>query len=196
MVSRWSALAILAAVACRGDGRSTPGPGDPPAGARPPADARVRSPHPVTPALLDAIAAIAVPEAEVVVLVRGATDLALAITASDRTRALVTVSACLGCVALDLSAWQARRPELAMLWAPGAEAEPSTTEAQLAITALPLGGGERAILIAARRADGTAVTVAHWNDGATQLQAVCEQPAAGCTPVIRAALAAAIAPLR
>ncbi len=154
-----------------------------------------RAPRPVTPALLDAVAAIAVPGHDVQVLTRGPTDVALAITAADATRAIATASACLGCVGLDLAAWQARRPELATLWAPGAEAEPPTTEARLAIAALDLGGGAHAVLIDARRADGTAVTVAHWNDGATQLQAICEQPAAACTPVVGAALTAALAAL-
>lgn len=151
----------------------------------------------MTPAVLDALAATAVPGHDVRVIARGATDLALAITAPPPApaRATLSASACLGCVAPDLEAWRARRAELAALWAPGADADPPAAGTHLAIDALDLGGGARAIAVDARRADGSAVTVAHWNDGALQLQAVCELPAEVCAPIVRAALTSALAAL-
>lgn len=191
---------MLAAVGCRGG--SGPAPADPPppttvrAGADAAAGARpVRA---LTPAALDAIAAIAVPGHEVHVVARGAGDVALAITAAAGTRAILTASRCLGCVAPELPAWHARRATLAALWAPGAESEPPVNEARLALAALPLAGGAHAIAIDARRADGSIVTIAHWNDGATQLQAVCELPAPPsdpCTAILAPALDAALAAL-
>jgi hypothetical protein len=198
------ALAVAAA-ACRGSG-PTPSPTDPPPplGSRPTAggsDARIRTPRPLTAASLDALAAVALPGHEARVVARGAADLALAITAADGTRAIVTASGCLGCVAPELAAWQARRPSLAALWAPGAESEPPMNEARLAIASIDLGRGDHAIAIDARRADGTAVAIAHWNDGATQLQASCEQaappaePPSPCAALVGAALAAALAAL-
>lgn len=192
---RRAALAFgIALVACRGERRATPAV-DEPSQPAPPVGGPARAARPLTPALLDRLAALAVPAHQVAVVGRGAGDLALAVTAADGTRALVTASTCLGCVPVALEAWRARRAELAALWAPGAEAEPPATEARLAIEVLAL-PAEPAIVLDARRADGATVTVAHWNDGATQLQAVCEAPAAACRGVVTAALTAALAALR
>jgi len=182
-------LLWLSITACRGDGRSKPVAGDRAAPVVEPA-ARPQ-PRPVTPALLDAIAAMAVPGEQVRVLARGERDVALAIVTADGRQANLTASACLGCVPIDLEAWRARRAELASLWAPGADNDPPVNAARLSITTIELAPGVVAIAIAGQRADGRAVTIAHWNDGSLQLQAVCERAATACGELVRESLIAA-----
>lgn len=160
-----------------------------------------RAPVTITPAVLDRAAAVTLPDHAVVLLARGERDLALAVS-KDGVRALVTVAACLACTPIDLAAWDAQRPALAALWAPGAEQVPPLAGAALTIAPIAI-GAERAMTLDARRGTVSAAYLAHWNDGVTQAQAVCElavapEPTAPspCAPVAQAALAAVVAALR
>lgn len=155
----------------------------------------------LTPAVLDRIAAVTVPDHTVAVLARGERDVALAVRKDD-LRVLVTVAPCLACTPIDLAAWQAQRPALAALWAPGAEQLPPAAGAALTIAPIAIGAAT-AMTLDARRGTAGAAYLAHWNDGVTQAQAVCElavapEPTAPspCAPVAQAALAAVVAALR
>ena len=145
------------------------------------------------------VATVAVPGHEVRVLARSERDLALAVSAGA-ARAIVTVAGCLGCVAIDPAAWTAQRPALVALWAPAADAEPAVPGAALTITTIALGGAA-AIAIDARRGAGAGATyVGHWNDGVTQVQAICEvatlaaEAPSPCAPVVAAKRAGAPPP--
>lgn len=121
---------------------------------------------------LDELAEVRVPGYRVELVNRGARDLAASITAdAPGDRALVTISACLGCVTMDIAAWRRREPELAALWAPRAGSGD-----RLAIEAVIL-VGERAIAVDSVRSDSDLVHQLHqihWNDGTTQLVVVCD----------------------
>lgn len=196
MKRRRLALLFVAGVAgagCSGRSRDAgPGPASPPA-----ADGERRGARPARPldaTTLDALAEVRVPDREVQLVRRGDHDLAATVSASDGGRATVTISACLGCLPMDVAAWRAREPELAALWAPrGAGAGDHLT-----IDAVPLAGAT-AIAVRATRADGDAVHQLHqlhWNDGTTQIAVVCEARgpvdagAPACAATAEAALAA------
>lgn len=140
--------------------------------------------RPLDGAALDALAAVTVAGHEVTVARRGARDLAAIIAAPGGPRVTVTVSACLACTPVALPAWEARRAELAALWAPADAAGDALT------LSAPTVAGVTAIAVDARRTlDGERrhTYQLHWNDGTAQLAAVCEtsapaRPDAGATP--------------
>ncbi len=182
---------FVAGVGCSGRSRDAgPSPTAPPVADQPAATTVVA--RPLDRARLDALAQVVVAGRTTTLVRRGERDLAAEITtAAPGDRALVTVSACLGCVPMDRAAWRARAPELAALWAPrGAGAGD-----QLAIDAVTV-AGTTGIEVRASRGDGTRVDQLHqlhWNDGATQLVAWCEASApveAGPPPCAATAAAA------
>ncbi|MBE7451299.1 MAG: hypothetical protein HS111_21110 [Kofleriaceae bacterium] len=202
-------------LACSGRTRD-PGPTTrPEPAARVPVDgaAPARPPRPLDAARVEALAAVAIADHEVTVVRRGVAELAAVVTAADGTRVTVTASACLACTPIDLAAWQARQPELAALWAPAADAGD-----ELALTAPTIGGDAVIAVDATRHHDGETRRTyqLHWNDGVTQLAAICEAasrapppgaaagtaatgsgpaPVSACAPVTAAALAAYLAAL-
>ena len=199
IVRHRSALALVAValMSCRGR-RAAPSTKDADAGVR---DAAVVPGRALTAADLDRLAALAIAPYSVVVADRTDHDLALVVVDGPR-RISLTASSCLGCIAPTVAAWEAQRPSLAALWAPGTESAPPLPGARLALAAVDV-GTQRAITIDARRGDGAPTAfVGHWNDGVTQVQAVCEDgPIEGagappCAAPVIAALTAAIAALR
>lgn len=143
-----------------------------------------RRPRPLDGALVDQLAAVKVAGADITVVRRSDAELA-SIVASPGGRVTVTASTCLGCTPIELPAWEARRAELVALWAPQDAA------------------GDKLALSAERLADRTVIAIAatrtvdgelrhtyqlHWNDGATQLAAVCETES--CAGAAAASLAA------
>lgn len=157
-------------------------PGDP---ARPPG-------RPLDGAALDALAAVTVAGHDVTVARRSATDLAAIVTAPGGARVTVTASGCLGCAAMEVAAWEARRPELAALWAPLASGESGGDALVLAASSV---GGRTVIAIDARRTQDSEVRRTyqlHWNDGVAQLAAICETlaPADDCPGASATVLAA------
>lgn len=178
---------LLAAVVVGCSGRSPEaGPtttSPDPAPGHAPVDRGSGAPRPLDAAVLDALAAVTVAGHDVTVARRGATDLAAIVTAPGGQRVTVTASACLGCTAMALPAWEARRAELAALWAPAEAAGDA-----LSLDA-PTVAGRTVIAVEARRTlDGERrhTYQLHWNDGAAQLAAVCETSApatdAGAAP--------------
>lgn len=186
-----AALAFALAPGCRGrEGRGRGRDAAPVVvDARPPG-------RPLTAAVLDRLAAVSVPGAQVELAARGPADLALVVVGAE-ARATLTASACLTCTAPDLAAWEAHRPALEALW--GAEAATGAADASLTIAALDA-AGQPAISVDVRRGEGRPTAhLAHWNDGVTQLQVVCEAPpdrSAACPPLVAAILTAALVAIR
>jgi hypothetical protein len=158
-----------------------------------------RTPRPIDARLVAALAEVAIPGNEVTVVRRGAAELAAIVAAPTGVRVTVTASACLACTPVELAAWEARRAELAALWAPavGMSADAGGTGMdrgsegdRMEIGMVEL-AGQRAVEVSAVRVmDGeTRHTVQlHWNDGATQLAVVCESE--GCGAAARAVMEA------
>lgn len=149
--------------------------------------------RPLDAAALDALAAVTVAGHEVTVARRGARDLAAIVVAPGGAQVTVTASACLACTPVALPAWEARRAELAALWAPAEAAGDSVN-----LTA-PAIAGVTVIAVDARRTlDGERrhTYQLHWNDGAAQLAAVCEAEdcAAASATVFAAYLTALVQP--
>ncbi len=190
-MNRFTFLALVAlgtAGACSGGARDA-GPSarrDPAASGRSDGLGEARRPaRPLDAALVDQLASVTVTGAEVTVVRRSDAELASIVTTPDGVRVTVTASACLACTALELPAWEARRPELAALWAPLDAAGD-----KLALTAEAVAGSPVIAIDASRTVDDELrhTYQLHWNDGATQLHAVCEAPA--CAQAARAALGA------
>ena len=190
--SGWSCL--IALVACSGGSRDAG-----PAGRRDPGVATgrtdgtepgARRPRPLDRALVDHLAAVTVAGSEVTVVRRSDAEMASIVAAPGGVRVTVTASACLACTPMELPAWEARRAELAALWAPVDGAGD-----KLALSAERVDGHTVIAIDAARTVDGELrhTYQLHWNDGATQLAAVCE--ASACGPAAGAALAAYLAAL-
>ncbi|MEZ4403867.1 MAG: hypothetical protein R3B06_27840 [Kofleriaceae bacterium] len=155
--------------------------------------------RPLTAAAIDRLAALTIADAQVAVAARSDDDVALVVTRAG-LRATVTASACLACPALDLSAWEALRPSLAAVWAPGSDQPSPPPGVALTLAALTT---PPAIVLDARRGDGQrAAYLAHWNDGVTQLQVLCEEATGApvdrpspCAPLVAAVLTPAVAAL-
>lgn len=200
---RWAVVTVagvVAGVGCSGRSRDAgPSPTAPPVADEPAASTVLA--RPLDRARLDALAQVVVANRTTTLVRRGERDLAAEITtAAPGDRALITVSACLGCVPIDLAAWRARAPEQAALWAPRG----SGAGDQLVIDAVTI-AGTTAISVRASRGDGARVDQLHqlhWNDGVIQLVAVCEASApveAGpppCAATAAAAFAAYLPALR
>jgi hypothetical protein len=144
-----------------------------------------RRSRPLDAALVDQLAAVKVPGAEVTVVRRSDAELASIVTATGGPRVTVTASTCLACAPMDLPAWEARRAELVALWAPQ-----DTAGDTLTLSAERIADRTVIAIDAARTVDGEPrhTYQLHWNDGATQLAAVCE------VETCAAAAAAALAP--
>lgn len=149
-----------------------------------------RPPRPLDAALVDQLAGVAVAGSDVKVVRRSDAEMASIVAAPGGTRVTVTASACLACTPIELAAWEARRAELAALWAPV-----ETAGDKLALSAETVAGRTVIAIDASRIVDGELrhTYQLHWNDGATQLAAVCE--AEGCAPTASASLAAYLAVL-
>lgn len=197
---------LVVVAACSGrthDAGSTPGPDRGSADVSD-GDTAARPGRPLDEARLTALAAVTLAGHEVALVRRSATDLAAIVAAPDGARVTVTASACLGCAPMELAAWEARRGELAALWAPG---PPGSGDA-LALTAPAVAGRTVIAVDAVRTLDGEIRRTfqLHWNDGATQLAVVCEAsaaatvdggaaPPASCVDLAARALAAFVAVL-
>jgi hypothetical protein len=178
---------VLVVAACSGGARDAG-----PTGRREPAasgrtdgaSAQPRAARPLDAALVDQLAAVTVTGSNVAVVRRSDAELASIVAAPDGTRVTITASACLGCTAIDLPAWEARRAELVALWAP------VDTSDKLALAAASIAGHTVIAIDASRTVDGELrhTYQLHWNDGATQLAALCEVPA--CAAAATAAMAA------
>jgi hypothetical protein len=133
--------------------------------------APARRPRPLDAALVDQLAAVKVAGADVTVVRRSDAELASIVAAPGGARVTVTASACLGCTPMDLAAWEARRAELVALWAPQDAAGDT-----LALSAERIADRTVIAIDATRTVDGELrhTYQLHWNDGATQLAAVCE----------------------
>lgn len=144
-----------------------------------------RPPRPLDAALVDQLAAVTVAGSDVTVVRRSDAEMASIVSAPGGTRVTVTASACLACTPIDLPAWEARRAELAALWAPVDSAGDKLT-----LSAETVAGRTVIAIDANRTVDGELrhTYQLHWNDGATQLAAVCEAPA--CASAANATLAA------
>jgi hypothetical protein len=171
------AVALLSGPGCSGrshDGGPTtaPEPGTAPAGSA--AATPARPGRPLDAAAIDALAAVTVTGHDIALARRGARDLATLVTAPGGTRVTVTASVCLGCAPMALAAWEARRAELAALWAP------SEAGGDALVLAAPSVAGHTVIAVdALRTLDGERrhTYQLHWNDGVSQLAAVCEASA-------------------
>lgn len=181
-------LFALAVSACTGGARDA-GPStrrDPVASARTDGTNDIRrAPRPLDAALVDQLAAVTIAGSDVTVVRRSAAEMASIVSAPGGARVTVTASACLGCTPIELPAWDARRAELAALWAPVDAAGD-----KLALTAETVAGRTVIAIDATRTVDGEQRNIyqLHWNDGATQLAAVCE--AAACAAAASVSLAA------
>jgi hypothetical protein len=93
--------------------------------------------------------------------------------AAGNVAATVTISACVTCTPLELARWEAERPTLTTLLAPG-------SSDHLAIERTDKRGWPLVEVRARRTIEGApqVVVLALWNDGVTQLIASCEQPGA------------------
>lgn len=190
-MNRFTFLALVAlgtASACSGGARDAGPSGrrDPAASGR--SDGVNAAPRParaLDAALVDQLASVTVTGAAVTVVRRSDAELASIVTTPDGLRVTVTASACLACTAIELPAWEARRAELAALWAPVDAAGD-----KLALSAETVAGSPVIAIDASRTVDDELrhTYQLHWNDGATQLHAVCEAPA--CAQAARTALGA------
>ena len=146
---------------------------------------RGHAPRPLDAALVGQLAAVTVAGTEVAVVRRSDAELASIVSVPGGARVTVTASACLGCTPIDLPAWETRRAELAALWAPV-----DTAGDTLALSAETVAGRTVIAIDASRTVDGELrhTYQLHWNDGATQLAAVCEAPA--CAAAAATSLAA------
>lgn len=188
--------ALVVPAACSGRSHdagptTSPEPGGAAAPAAAAADPGTRRARPLDGAALDRLAAVTIAGHDVAVARRGPADLAAIVTTPGGTRVTVTASACLGCAPMSLAAWEARRAELAALWAPSESGGDS-----LAIAAPEL-AKQTVIAVDARRTlEGEARRIyqLHWNDGAAQLAAVCET-SDDCPAAAAAALAPYLAAL-
>lgn len=188
-------LGLLLLVACSGRsheaGPTTSPDRATPAGALAGDGAPAVRARPLDGAALDALAAVAVAGHQVTVARRGDRDLAAIVVAPGGARVAVTASACLACTPMALPAWEARRAELAALWAPAADDS-------LALSAPSVAGVTVIAVDAGRTLDGERrhTYQLHWNDGAAQLAAVCEVEgcAAAAAPVFAAYLGVLVQP--
>jgi hypothetical protein len=187
----FSGFLVVAAASCSGGARDA-GPNgrrDPVASARPDWGGGTndpgRAPRPLDAALVARLAAVTVAGSDVTVVRRSDAEMASIVATPDGVRVTVTASACLGCTPIDLAAWEARRAELAALWAPV-----DTAGDKLALSAEKVAGRTVIAIDAMRTVDGEQrhTYQLHWNDGATQLAAVCE--AATCAATTAASMAA------
>ena len=175
---RFTAVIVFLGAACSGRAPDA-GPtsrGDHAGSARPrdPAVNGGRTPRPLDAALVGELAAVTVPDHVVTVVRRGDSELAAIVAAPGGARVTITASDCLGCTAMALPAGEARRAELAALWAPVEGAGD-----RLALSAPTLVGRTVIVIDATRTLDGELRRVyqLHWNDGVTQLAGVCEAAA-------------------
>jgi hypothetical protein len=125
-----------AVLACARLFRRSPAPARPPtAGSASAATAAggANRGRPLDAAALDQLAAVAIAGHDVTLARRGAGDLAAIGTGPGGVRVTVTASACLACTAMALPAWEARRAELAALWAPAESAAASLALAAPAV---------------------------------------------------------------
>ena len=143
--------------------------------------------RPLDDAGLAALAAVTVADARVEVVRRAVDDFAAIVTAADGARALVTISRCATCAPIAVAAWERDRPSLTALYAPAAG-----DGLTLALRDPP--PWSTIELVARRTVEGVAEVLAqrHWNDGAVQLAATCEQPGGdeaerACTAILAAA---------
>jgi hypothetical protein len=183
-------LVVATATACSGGARDA-GPSaqrDPGASGRTDsiggANPSAPAPRPLDAALVDQLAAVTIAGSDVTVVRRSAAEMASIVAAPGGARVTVTASACLGCTPIDLPAWEARRAELVALWAPVDSAGD-----KLALSAESVAGRTVIAIDASRTVDGELrhTYQLHWNDGATQLAAVCE--VAACAGAATASLA-------
>ncbi|MEZ4365531.1 MAG: manganese efflux pump [Kofleriaceae bacterium] len=170
-----------------------PAPPPPAATSAPPPStpAAAEAPPPrLTPALLDAVAALTLPDADVVVRLHTDELVALAVTtrATPPVIAEVEIAGCLACPPLTLDAYQARADALRVLvLPPERRADPATT---IALEATPLGG--LPVIVASAPA-GDLVALHH--DGVRQLRVrVLGGGAAPGARALAGAITAALAP--
>jgi hypothetical protein len=193
-VLRFSSCCLLTVAACSGGARDAG-----PSGRREPglatartdgSDPAARPPRPLDAALVDQLAGVTVTGSDVKVVRRSDAEMASIVAAPGGARVTVTASACLACTPIELAAWEARRAELAALWAPVDAAGD-----KLALSTETVAGRTVIAIDASRTVDGELrhTYQLHWNDGATQLAAVCE--AAACAPAASVSLAAYLAVL-
>jgi hypothetical protein len=193
-VLRFITYGFLAVAACSGGARDAG-----PSGSRGERGASARSdgtnggataPRPLDAALVSRLAAVTVEGASVTVVRRSDAEMAAIVAAPGGARVTVTASACLGCTPIALPAWEARRAELAALFAPVDAAGD-----KLALSTETVAGRTVIAIDATRTVDGELrhTYQLHWNDGATQLAVVCE--AAACGAAATSSLAAYLAAL-